>query len=195
MEERRIGSKVEKRLKKVYVNQYDDYIILDENDTSFIQKFAQIIDWMEKKQSELKIKSAELSKKYEDKPLLNNTEDGEEDIDIVQLLEIAELRVNLYKECIIKIDDIFGKDTIRKYFRDAYENIPGYVPDDEALSDFFEEITPIIEEIYKAKVKRMKTKYNKNRKGKHSKTKEELLEEAKDMQLSKDNISGDELNE
>lgn len=182
MQERRLGNNND-NLVKVYVNEADDYIILDRSDTTFTQRFAQFIEWMENKQKELEVKGKELDEKYAGKPIVSNGEDGEVHVDTEQFMVLANMRVELFKECVERIDSIFGKDTIRKYFRQAYEHIPDYVPDDTAISDFLEEITPVLEEIFKEKMKKMDSKYNRNRKGKHSKTKEELLAEAKEKQL------------
>jgi len=185
MQERRLGNSNNDNLVKVYVNEYDDYIVLDRSDTSFTQKFALFIEWLENKQKELDAKGRELDKKYEGKPIVENGEDGEVKVDTEQFMILSEMRVGLFRECVERIDAIFGKDTIRKYFRQVYEYVPDYIPDDTAISDFLDEITPVLEEIFKEKMKKMNSKYNKNRKGKHSKIKEELLEEAKARQLKK----------
>lgn len=185
MQERRLGSKSSDNLVKIYVNEYDDFIFLDKSDTTFTRKFAELVEWMEKKQEELEKKGKALDKKYAGKPIISQGEDENVEVDTEQLLLLTGMRVDLFKECVERIDGIFGEGTIRKYFRMSYEHIPDYTPDDAAISDFLEEITPVLEEIYKEKMKRMDSKYNRNRKGKHSKSKEELLAEAKALEKAK----------
>lgn len=185
MQEKRLGSKSSDNLVKVYVNEYDDFIFLDKSDTTFTQKFASLIKWLENKQKELESKGKALDKKYAGKPIISKDENENVKVDTEQFLLLTGMRVDLFKECVERIDGIFGKGTIRKYFRLSYEHIPDYIPDDAAISDFLEEITPVLEEIYKEKMKKMDSKYNRNRKGKHSKSKEELLAEAKSLEKAK----------
>lgn len=185
MQEKRLGSKSSDNLVKIYVNEYDDFIFLDKSDTTFTRKFAEFIEWMENKQKELELRGKELDEKYVGKPIVSREEDENIQVDTEQFLLLTGMRVDLFKECVERIDGIFGQETIRKYFRLSYEHIPDYIPDDVAICDFLEEITPVLEEIYKEKMKKMDSKYNRNRKGKRSKSKEELLAEAKALETAK----------
>lgn len=185
MQEKRLGSKSGDNLVKIYVNEYDDFIFLDKSDTTFTRKFAELIEWMENKQKELESKGKELDKKYTGKPIISKDDDENVEVDTEQILLLTGMRVDLFKECAERIDSIFGEGTIRKYFRLSYEHLPDYIPDDTTISDFLEEITPVLEEIYKEKMKKMDSKYNRNRKGKHSKSKAELLAEAKALETAK----------
>ena len=53
------------------------------------------------------------------------------------------------------IDGIFGEGTLRKSFRDDYDKMPNFVPDEERIIAFFETIAPIMEEIFGKKIERL----------------------------------------
>ena len=80
-------------------------------------------------------------------------------------VQFSRLRTETYKESAGRIDDIFGEGTLRKYFRKFYEVNPDFVPDDECLYDFIEEMTPILNELFADRSKRLALKYNRDRKG------------------------------
>lgn len=174
MNESRLHS-VSEQYEKVYVNEYDDFIMIDPGDQSFLGKFADFIHWMEEKQKELDRISADMEKKYGGRMMISESEDGDTEVDTEQLIELVNLQLKTYKECADKVDELFGQETLKKYFRASYEINPNFVPDLDYVFDFIEEITPVLEKVYGARAERINKKYNKNRKGKHSKTKEELI--------------------
>ena len=46
-----------------------------------------------------------------------------------------------------------------------YEANPGFVPDEECIYDFFEEITPVMNQLFEDRKKKIELRFNKNRKG------------------------------
>ncbi len=181
MENYSIGQKVSDRLVKVCLNNVseDDYIILDANDAGIVDKFGAFIAWIKAKEAEIEKIDSEFKKKYGEKEPIIENQDGSFDVDTDQIMERTGIKLAIYREEAEKIDEIFGKDTLHMYFREIYEAIPDFVPDEECITDFLEEITPILETIYNQRLERINSKYNRGRKGKHSKTKQELIDQFK----------------
>lgn len=178
MSESRLQS-VSKQYEKVYVNEYDDYILIDPGDHSFLGKFADFIHWIEEKQKDIDRAGTEMRKKYAGREMFSENEEGDTKIDTEQLIELVNLQLKTYKECEDKVDTLFGQDALKKYFRTSYEINPKFIPDLDYVFDFIEEITPVLERVYGARAERINKKYNKNRRGKHTKTKKELIAEGK----------------
>lgn len=77
---------------------------------------------------------------------------------------VLDIREKISKEACEKIDNIFGVEASRKIFG-------GIVPDMFAITDFFEQITPLIEKYAKERNQTINEKYSKNRKGAKSRKK------------------------
>ena len=117
------------------------------------------------------------------KKIVEENEDGGINIDTEQLLAFSKLRIGICQECCVKIDELFGMGTIRKYFRNSYEISDDFIPDEDCLIDFFEEMAPVFGAIFGKRTEQLKSKYSKDRKGRHNKTKEELLTEYKENKV------------
>ena len=63
-------------------------------------------------------------------------------------------RIEFCKKGVSVIDGIFGEGTARKAFRDYYESIPGFLPDEWKFIAFFEVMIPIMEDIFNRKIER-----------------------------------------
>jgi len=66
--------------------------------------------------------------------------------------------IELTKELMAEIDNMFGQESCRKIFGDI-------VPGPYALADFFEQVTPIIEDHMDKRQKEIAQKYNRRKKG------------------------------
>lgn len=166
-------------LQKVYVNEYDDFILINPGDHSFFSKFADFLAWINEEGAELDRIAEETGRKYEGREMISEDEDGNTEVDTEQLLELTKIRLDVCRMCNDKVDALFGQDTLKKYFRVSYEVNPDFVPDVDCIFDFVNQITPALEQIYHQRADRISKKYNRKRKGRHNKTKEELIAEAK----------------
>lgn len=164
-----IGKKLTENLVKVNLNDFGDYIMLDPTDASFQVRFINLLKWMDEKQKELTTLAEEKAKQYEGRQIISQDEDGNNEIDVEQLIDLVEIQTGFYRECAEHIDDLFGQDTLKKYFRVCYEINPAFLPDEDCISDFLEEITPVLNEVFNARLGRVRGKYNKNRQGKNTK--------------------------
>ena len=161
---------------KVFLNDGDDFIIINPADSSFIDKFAQFMAWIDEKSAELNKIAKDADEKYEGRPVIK--EDGENIIvDTEQLQLFTGLRTDLYKECAERIDQLFGEGTLRKYFKEFYDINPDFIPDEDCINDFLENIKPAVDAAYGTRAKRLEGKYNKSRTGRRKqRTKDELIE-------------------
>lgn len=186
MQEYRIGGKVAEKQQKVFLNQKDDYIMLNPNNSVFVDKYTAIIQWLEEKSAFYQKEMAALEKKNKGHKLITVNEDESITLDTKRILEITGMRTAMCRECCAQIDELFGAGTVSKYFREIYEEIPDFIPDEECIYDFFDEIGPIVGAVFNARVQGLKTKYNRNRKGRHNKSKEDLIEELKERNETDD---------
>ena len=79
-----------------------------------------------------------------------------------------------------ELDKVFGENFCRKVFRENYELNPDFVPDEIALAELVDSLVPIMEKAYGERIKRTQNKYNAGKRGKHTKTKDELIQEFKE---------------
>lgn len=176
----RTDNRQEENIAKVYLNSKDDFIYIDEKDTSIFDRFAAFLNWLDEKGNEITSKEKELEQLY-GKDIITRNDAGEvTDVNVEAFIAFSKFRTETYQEAADQLDKIFGQDTIRKYFRTSYEINPGFTPDDECIYDFLDEITPILNELYSDRAKRISLKYNSNRKGgKRTKfrSKEELIKD------------------
>lgn len=77
---------------------------------------------------------------------------GSDEID--QVSQMSDERVSFCKRGVEIIDGIFGEGTARKSFRDYYESIPGFLPDEWKFIAFFDTMIPIMEDIFNRKMER-----------------------------------------
>ena len=163
-----IGKKLNEKLVKVVVNDWGDYFLINAGDTSFQERFLGLLKWIEEAQKNLNTLSEEKDKQYKGRALITTDEDGNKEYDLEQIEDLVEIQLKFYRECEQKINDLFGQDALKKYLRICYEANENFVPDEEYISDFLEEITPILNDVFGAKFERAKDRYNKNRKGKNT---------------------------
>jgi len=135
--------KIDSGIKKIVVNDDGDYIALNVADTAFYSRFAAMVDWMEIEMAHAK----EIGDKLESaKDIHEKT---------AAILEMTKI----YEECGRQVDAFFGPDTCAKVFGGVT------APDALLLGEFFEQITPIVEEAVRERGEAINSKYNRNRKG------------------------------
>lgn len=173
------GQVQDEHIVKVYLNDSDDYIYIDDRDTSVVDRFAEFIKWLEEKDKDIDARQKELEQQY-GKDIIIHDEEGEiEDINVDALVAFCKFRKETYLEATGQIDKILGQDAVKKFFRVSYEINPDFVPNDECLYDFLDAVIPVLNQVFEGRAKRISEKYNRNRKGgKRSKyrSKQELIQ-------------------
>lgn len=74
--------------------------------------------------------------------------------DISDASKVSNERIEFCKKGVSIIDGIFGEGTAKKSFRDYYESIPGFLPDEWKFIAFFDTMIPIMEDIFNRKIER-----------------------------------------
>ena len=162
--ELRIGKLQEDRVYTLIVNKYNDTIDLPLDDANFVGRFTELLHWLENYEKEAREKEKEISERFKGHEVVSQDEEGNSIIDMDYLDELVGLNTSIYRAISEKIEGIFGKDSLKKYFRAQYERTPDFIPDEDALGDFLEEISQVINVLYDTKVE-----YKRKRKARFSK--------------------------
>lgn len=141
---------VDNGLRKIKVNDEGEYIEVSVNDSTFFDRFADLLVWISDKEKELE--------QYGE----DHKTDTLEDMEVIR--EVVRKRTETYQECCQRLDMLFGEGCCRKVFGDI-------VPDDLLIMDFLEQVTPVIEELGKERNKKLSLRYSRSRKGAASKRK------------------------
>lgn len=134
-------------LDEITLNKHGDKIFISGDDANIWDKFCQGYKKIEELADETSKKLEESEKKY--------PETGE-GINSQQIVEISGIRVEFCENAFAVIDGIFGEGTAKKSFREYYEAIPDFVPDEDKFITFFDVMTPIMEDIFDRKMERNK---------------------------------------
>jgi hypothetical protein len=135
---------------QLVLNDKGDYTAISPNDSTLFDRFVVFCKWLVEQSDSIPKQFDEIEKKYT----------GKDDIDsqIAMTTEMSRINVAFSNEAVKMADSIFGEGTIRKYFRNIYDEIPDFLPDADCFFDFVEEVTPKMEEIFNRKVDEQKKK-------------------------------------
>lgn len=141
--------RVDGGIKNIEVNDNGDYISIPISDTTFYERFGEIMKNFERKEIEYNQKAKELSEKHKDKP----SDDVDATIDGIQLYS------RICKDTCAELDNLFGEGCCQKVFVGIES--PGI----ELIGDFFEQITPFLQKYANERNQKIDLMYNRNRKG------------------------------
>lgn len=132
---------------KIELNSAGDYIAVSVDSPKLFDGFAAGYKYISELADKVPVQMDDIEKKY----------DGKEDFSSImdKTLELSAVNVDFSKEASKTIDGIFGEGTVKKYFRDIYEEIPDFLPDADCIMDFFEQIIPVMEDLFQRKVDRL----------------------------------------
>lgn len=126
---------------KIELNNQGDYIEISTADTGifdrFVETYRQIVNV-----------AKDLPKRYKEIEKVRVIPGHEN-----KTVEKIRANVRFYEESAEKIDLVFGQGTLKKYFREHYEKIPDFMPGTECFIDFFEGMAPVLENLFRRKVK------------------------------------------
>lgn len=129
---------------EIILNKHGDKIQISADNANLFDKFANGYDKIVKMADEMPGKLEAVEKEFE----------GKEDSDIPKAVTISRVRVDFCEKAIGIIDEIFGEGTAKKSFRDGYESMSDFLPDEDMFIAFFEKMTPIMEDIFNRKIER-----------------------------------------
>lgn len=136
--------KNEVQITRIELNENGEYASVSTDDPTLFDRFASGYKKIIEIAEAVPAKLDEIEKKYGESKDFDST--------INKTLEMSHINVDFSKEAVNIVDGIFGSDTIKKYFRNCYEEIPDFVPDVECFVDFLEKVTPLMEKLFNRKI-------------------------------------------
>ena len=158
-------------LLEISVNKQDDLLVLDCNDITVFSRFVHLYENIDKMSESAKKEMEEVKQKFKG---------IEDDVNPAQLMAYINVHVMTSQKIMEELDKVFGENFCRKVFRENYELNPDFVPDEIALAELVDSLVPIMEKACGERIKRTQNKYNAGKRGKHTKTKDELIQEFKE---------------
>lgn len=128
----------ETKIDEIALNSRGDKIFVSPDDANLWRRFVSGYKTIMRTSEEFSKKLEELDKENEDEEILSES--------------IFNERVKFSEKAKESIEKIFGEGTVKKLFAEWYEKIPDFVPDEGMFLCFLENITPIMEEIFKQKM-------------------------------------------
>ena len=166
-------SELDKKVKKVE-EERDQYKGRAETAEETLKGFdGKDLETITKERDEWKEKAETAANEYKQKL-------EERDYNPAQLMAYINVHVMTSQKIMEELDKVFGENFCRKVFRENYELNPDFVPDEIALAELVDSLVPIMEKAYGERIKRTQNKYNAGKRGKHTKTKDELIQEFKE---------------
>ena len=130
------------QLIKIELNDKGDHIAISTGDNTFFDRFTAGFLQIADEAASLPGKYYGIKKKYgrmKSRP-------------IDKVVDIARVDVEFSERAIKIIDNIFGEGTLKKYFRQLYDEVPNFLPDAECFVDFFKKIMPLMEILFNRKM-------------------------------------------
>ena len=155
---------------RIKVNEYGDALLLDSSDLSIFNRFHNLYARLEVLTEGANKEVEQVVDKYRD----------EKEVSMDMIHDYVDLTIRYSENVMQELNNIFGEDFTAKVFRANYELNADFVPDELALTELVEALVPVMENAYGERIKRNKSKYNAGKRGKHTKTKEELLNELRE---------------
>ena len=154
----------------IKVNGYGDELLLDSTDMSIFNRFVEMYDKVQKIADELEVELKRVKEEC----------DAEGETSTAGVTAYINVYIEHIKKIAAEFDGVFGDGFMHKVFRENYELNPNFVPDELSITELLEAIIPIMEDAYGERIKRNKSKYSAAKKGKHTKSKDELITEYKE---------------
>ena len=130
------------RLIKVVLNDEGDHIAISTGDNTFFDRFTAGFLQIADEAASLPGKYYGIKKRYGCMKRRS----------IDKIVDKAKVDSEFSEKAIKIIDNIFGEGTLKKYFRQLYEEIPDFLPDAECFADFFKKISPVMETLFNRKM-------------------------------------------
>lgn len=133
---------------KIELNSQGDYVSVSADDPTLLDRFTAGARRIYELAEEIPGKLDVISGRYEGKDSFPDIMD--------KTAEISGVNVGFSEAAATVIDGIFGEGTLRKYFRDIYEEIPDFLPDADCIMDFLEQVIPVMEGLFGHKIERQR---------------------------------------
>lgn len=154
----------------IKVNAYGDELLLDSTKISTFNKFAAMYGNVQKISNDAESEVKQIQQKHKE---VSSTDE----VNIEAITELTNANIKYIQMILNELDGVFGDGFTKKVYRENYELDPDFVPDELSVTELIEALVPIMEDAYGERIKRTKSKYSAAKRGKHTKTKEELIKE------------------
>lgn len=154
----------------VKVNGYGDEIVLNTSDARIFEKFTTLYENLQNAADKAERNMKAIGKKY----------NGEDADNLSAVKDYVKEYIAFSQDALKEFDEMFGAGFTKKVFRENYEIDENFVPDEGAITDLIDSLLPIMEEAYGKRIKQNREKYSAGKRGKHNKTKDELIQEYKE---------------
>lgn len=174
--------RIESNIKEIAVKNEKDEVItvlrINMIDSNTATRFAKLIQNLDRVSENYSKEAKMLSDKYDGRPI------NKDNFDVNQVIDYSSAYVSYITKCIEEINAVFGDNTVQNVYKECYEINPDFVPDEYALMQFVDGVIPVMNGLFNKKFEENKKRYNVSKRGKHTKTKDELLEEMKNGKRS-----------
>ena len=154
--------RVDSGIKNIEVNDQGEYIPIPISDTTFYERFGEILKYFDNKQTDIERQAKELSEKYPEAEKTGTDEAEAIDLNVDMIIDVTRMYSDLCKDVCIQLDKLFGEGCCRKVFFGVAS--PGI----ELIGDFFEKITPLLQKYADERNAKFNLKYSRKRKGARS---------------------------
>ncbi len=137
-------------------------ILLDKNDNTLKSKYLDLLKRAEEIQKEHTRKLGEI--------------DLDESMEIEDAVNAVKATDDALNELADEVEKLLGANVFHDMYSQNYEINPNFVPTIDAITEFLDQLIPIMEDLFGFD----KPKYAASNRGKNTKTKQELIEEAKE---------------
>lgn len=133
----------DQNLTKIELNDHGDYVMVSTDSAAFFDGFAEGYKKISDMANAIPARMEEIEKGHGKGSSFD------------EAIEMSRVVREFSEEAVGTIDGIFGVGTMKKYFRNVYEEIPNFLPDAGCIMDFLEQVTPIVEKLFDRKVERL----------------------------------------
>lgn len=131
-------------LVKVELNDDGDFLMLTATSATFFDNYINFLENISNVIEDSDKRIEEFKAQYSD-----GLSDGEK-IEIAR--KVAREEIAFSEKAIDIVNSFLGENTVQKYFKTLYDNVPDFVPGEECFAEFITNITPAIEKIYGKKI-------------------------------------------
>lgn len=152
--------RVDNGIRRIEVNDNGDYIEISANDPKLFERFGAMLKWLEQQQDDIRKFSDDLDEKYKNVKESDVIESSDSPV-FQKRMEVVHRLAKLYEDTGAQLDAIFGSHTCDKVFG------ANVTPDETMVSDFLDQLTPIMQKIADERGEKIRLKYSRNR-GRHA---------------------------
>ena len=159
--------KIDSGIKEIEVTNQNDELItvlkINVNDSNTANRFTKLIANLEHVSSEFESEAKEKEEKYSGREIMQKESKV---LDTEQVIDLCDMNIRYINRCIEEINAVFGENTIQNVYKECYAVNEDFVPDEDLLLQFVDNVIPIMNGLFKEKFARNKQRYSPSKRGK-----------------------------